>query len=151
MMFKSSTPVAEPAPVSSDLPEDKSDLVPVSHVSLELDAPVGGWAAYLSGRGITVIQDDIGRASIARADAKMLLDEQRENERRQREAAEARDRAAVQADKAWRSQLSRGVSWLDMPPGVAPAAAMLAVDEDSRVSVREQLLQQELAHLSNGG
>jgi hypothetical protein len=37
-----------------------------------------------------------------------------------------------------------------MPPGVAPAAAMLAADEDSRVSVREQLFQHELAHLSSG-
>jgi hypothetical protein len=120
-------------------------------LELDLPAPTTGWLIELDRRNIEIVLDDLGRTSIARADAKMLLDEQRENERRQREAAEARDRAAVEADKAWRSQLSRGVSWLDMPPGVAPAAAMLAVDEDSRVSVREQLLQQELAHLSNGG
>ena len=58
------------------------------------------------------------------------------------------EKAAVEADKAWRASLPRGVSWLDKPPNIHPAAAMLAVDEDSRVSVREQLLQQELALLN---
>ena len=134
-----------------DHPAVPTEPVPLSVLELDLPAPTTGWLIELDRRNIEIVLDDLGRTSIARADAKMLLDEQRENERRQREAAEARDRAAVEADKAWRSQLSRGVSWLDMPPGVAPAAAMLAVDEDSRVSVREQLLQQELAHLSNGG
>jgi hypothetical protein len=150
-MFKASVPVVEPAPDAVDHPAVPTEPVPLSVLELDLPAPTTGWLIELDRRNIEIVLDDLGRTSIARADAKMLLDEQRENERRQREAAEARDRAAVEADKAWRSQLSRGVSWLDMPPGVAPAAAMLAVDEDSRVSVREQLLQQELAHLSNGG
>jgi hypothetical protein len=150
-MFKASVPVVEPAPDAVDHPAVPTEPVPLSVLELDLPAPTTGWLIELDRRNIEIVLDDLGRTSIARADAKMLLHEQRENERRQREAAEARDRAAVEADKAWRSQLSRGVSWLDMPPGVAPAAAMLAVDEDSRVSVREQLLQQELAHLSNGG
>jgi hypothetical protein len=74
--------------------------------------------------------------------------EQLEAEARKREVAERQERQFIEADQQWRSQLNPGVHWLDMPPNIHPAAAMLAADEDSRVSVREQLLQQELAHLN---
>jgi hypothetical protein len=82
-MFRNN-PASEPAPVVT-VPAD--DLVPLRHLSLEVDEPVGGWTAYLTGRGLEVLTDDIGRKAISRADARQLLDEQREAELRQREIA----------------------------------------------------------------
>ena len=144
-MFRN-TAVAEP----DAIPTISDETVALSVLSLDVTPPAVGWDVYLSDRGVEIVIDDVGRKSVSRSDARALLAEQREAESQKRAAAEAAERAAEAADKAWRASLPRGVSWIDMPPGIHPAAAMLAVDEDSRVSVREQLLQQELAHLANG-
>ena len=73
-----------------------------------MDPPaVVGWAVYLAGRGIAIQVDDIGRQAIARADARQLLDEQRE----MREIArkhELIERQAVEADRQRRAQLWQG-------------------------------------------
>ena len=63
---------------------DPADLlVPLSVLALDLSAPsVGGWPAYLAGRGIEVVADDLGRDSITRADARRLFTERREAEAR---------------------------------------------------------------------
>jgi hypothetical protein len=84
-MFRTA-PAAEPAP---DVKFSADDLIAISVLALDLaEPPVGGWAAYLKGRGIAVIDDGIGRPSISRDDARQLLDEKRENEARRREIAE---------------------------------------------------------------
>jgi hypothetical protein len=122
-MFRNNTaPVAEPA--HDMAPAD--DLVPVSHLGLDLDVPVIGWAAYLKGRGIPIVLDSIGRSAISCADAKQLFDEQRAHECRQREAAVRTEQAAIAADKAWRSQLPVGLPWYDVPAGLLPVVAMTA-------------------------
>jgi hypothetical protein len=69
-------PAAEPAP-DVIVP---ADVIPVSHIELDLVTPVEGWASYLAGRDIAVVIDDVGRLSISREDAKRLFDEHRENQ-----------------------------------------------------------------------
>jgi hypothetical protein len=107
-----------------------ADLVPLSVLALDLAAPsVGGWPAYLAGRGIAVVPDDIGRLAVSRDDARRLITERREAEARGREAAE---RQAVELDRQWRAQLWGGVPADHLPPGVAPAAAMLQAARDAQ-------------------
>jgi hypothetical protein len=57
-----------------------------------LPEPAGGWVAYLAGRGIEVITDDIGRDAISRDDARLLIAERRAAEARKREVAERQER-----------------------------------------------------------
>ena len=45
-------------------------VVPLSHLSLDLPKPPSGWVAYLTGRGVAVVEDDLGRPSIPRAAAR---------------------------------------------------------------------------------
>lgn len=143
-MFRTTAPAVESASDVSEI----SDGIPLSHLELDLPAPPLGWMLELDRRGIQVITDDLGRLAISREDARTLIVEHNANEARRREVAAENERQAVERDRQFRAQLGRGVHWLDMPPNIHPAAAMLAADEDSRVSVREQLLQQELAHLN---
>ena len=78
-----------PAPVAQ--PADDvivpAELIPLSHVVLDLDAPAVGWDAYLTGRGILIVRDHIRRKAISSADARQLFDEQREAEARRRDVA----------------------------------------------------------------
>ena len=108
------------------------------------EPPVGGWVAYLKGRGIEVLTDDVGRASVSRSDARQLLDEKREAEIRRQEAAERQERQFIAADQAWREQLSPGIPWWEFPDGVSPqqAWAQVARDEAPR---RRTLLEDKLA------
>jgi hypothetical protein len=62
------------------IPSQREALIPLSHLELDVPAPVGGWNHYLAECGIQVLEDDIGRAAISRMDAKRLLAERREAE-----------------------------------------------------------------------
>jgi hypothetical protein len=140
MMFRSTATATEPAP---DGVAPAVDLVPVSHISLDLSEPGCGWVAYLNGRGVEVVTDDIGRPSIARADARQLFDEHRESEARKQAALARQELEAIERDKAWWSQLPVGLPWYEIPDGVPPSAAMLqAAKDDSprRRSLTEDLL-----------
>jgi hypothetical protein len=47
------------------------ELIPLSVLELDLEPPsVGGWRPYLADRGVAVVEDDLGRASVARSDAR---------------------------------------------------------------------------------
>ena len=142
-MFRTSAPVAEPAPdvVGTAVP---TDLIPLSHLELDLPAPTLGWLIELDRRGIEIVLDDVGRKSVSRDNAKMLLDEQREREVRQREAAARNEQLAVEADRVRLASIRRGVPAVDLPPGVAPATAMLAADHDAQPK-RTSPLQEALA------
>ena len=109
---------------------DVADLIPLSHLALDLDPPAVGWAAYLTGRGIEIVHDDIGRKAISRGDAKRLFDERRDNEARAREVMARQERAAVQKDEQFRAALPRGLAWHQVPMGLTPAQAMAASDPD---------------------
>ena len=82
-MFKTSAPVAEPAPDVVASPP--TEPVPLSVLELDLPAPTTGWLIELDRRHIPIILDDLGRRAISRDDARVLLAEQRENERRKQE------------------------------------------------------------------
>ena len=128
-MFRSTdTPVVEPAP-DVKVP---ADLVPLSHLELDLAAPVEGWPSFLAARGVEITLYDIGRMSISRGEARTLLVEQREREARGREKAAEVDRAAIEAYRSWRAGVWGGVPADRMPPGVAPAAVMLQASRDDR-------------------
>lgn len=58
------------------------------------------------------------------------FDEQREAEARKREVLERQERQAIEADRLRRASIWRGVPADHMPPGVAPAAAMLQSAHD---------------------
>ena len=62
-MFHKSDALERPAGVMND------ELIPLSHLALDLDVPPEGWTVYLEGRGIAVVADDLGRLAIARSDA----------------------------------------------------------------------------------
>jgi hypothetical protein len=139
-MFKSLPAAVPPVVVSSD------DLIPISHLSLDLDAsPPGGWDAYLDGRGIPVVFDDIGRKAVSRDDARQLFDEHREAEVRRWEAAKRADEQAVEADRLRRAQIWQGVPADHMPPGAAPAAVMLQASRDAQPR-RQSVLQEALSN-----
>jgi hypothetical protein len=57
-----------------------------------------------------------------------------------REAAERNEQLAIEADKLWRSQLSPGVPWYQIPPEPLPASAMLAAARDEGPRRRSPLV-----------
>jgi hypothetical protein len=135
-MFR--TTVTAPAPPADVV--DPSDHIPLSVLALDLpEPPAGGWAAYLTGRGITVLTDDIGRPAITRADARQLLDEHRENEARKREMAARQEREAVERDRAFRAALPTGLHWTDIPAGVSAQQLWAAAEKDARPRRRSVL------------
>jgi hypothetical protein len=135
-------PVVEPAP-DVKVP---AELIPLVVLELSLAAPVE-WAAFLADRGMSIIIDDIGRPSVSRSDARLLLTEQREAEVRRREKAAELERQAVEQDRLRRASLPTGIPAGMVPDGLAPAEAMMLAGESSAPrakSVREQLLEREL-------
>jgi hypothetical protein len=147
-MFNKTTapvPVTEP-----DAPDDvvPADPIQISYLALDLDAPaVGGWPAYLAAKGIAVVVDDIGRPSIARDDARMLLTERREAEIRNREVMARREAQLIQQDQLRRANMPTGIPAGMVPDGMTGAEAMVLAGEKRRPrSVREQLLEKELSH-----
>ena len=125
-----------------------SEPVPLSQLRLDIEQPGEGWAAFLAGRGIEVVSDDIGRPSIARADARRLFAEQREHEARKAEMLRAADEAAEEYDRQRRAQIWRGVSADMLPVGATPASVMLAAAKDAQPKRRTPL---EEALSNDGG
>lgn len=118
----------------------------MSVLSLDLPEPPLGWAAYLNAKGVEVVGDDIGRASISRDAARQLFDEYRADEVRKAEHRARQEREAIEADRQFRAQLPRGLSWVDVPPGVLPVVAMTAADraaQPKRTSVLQEALSGE--------
>jgi hypothetical protein len=146
-MFRTVTDT-EPAPVEVA----PAEPVPISVLSLDLaEPPVGGWAAYLKGRGIEVVTDDIGRESVSRSDARMLLAEQAEAEVRKREIMERNEQRMAAADQAWRAGLHKGVPWYRLPDGMSPGEAMAFAEAEANrhKSTWESLMEAELTGSPN--
>jgi hypothetical protein len=141
MFHTKPTAVTEPAPAEVE----PAELIPLSHLALDLGEPSTGWASHLADRDIAVVIDDVGRASVARSDARLLFDERREAEARQREAAARNEQRLIEADQQRRAQLWGGISALDLPPDVRPAAAMLQAARDARPR-RQSPLQHALSN-----
>jgi hypothetical protein len=132
--------VTEPA---SDV-KVSADLIPLSALALDLDAPAEGWPVFLADRHLEIVLDDLGRSAISRDAARRLFDERRENEVRARELAERQEREAVARDQEWRARLPRGVPWYEVPDGVLPVVAMTAADRAAQPK-RATVLQEALS------
>jgi hypothetical protein len=147
-MFRS--PVAADPPFSTNVePAEQGGnhgchLIPLSVLELDLAAPPLGWNVYLAGRGIAVVDDDIGRPAVARADARMLIAEQREAEARGREKAAELERQAVEQDRLRQAQIWVGIPADLLPADVHPATVMLQAVQDARPR-RQSMLQEALA------
>jgi hypothetical protein len=61
---------------------DACRRIPISHLSLDVSEPVLGWSAFFEERYITVMDDSLGRPSVARHVLGDLIAEQREREAR---------------------------------------------------------------------
>jgi hypothetical protein len=88
-----------------------ADLIPLSHLALDLSEPADGWTVWLSDRGVAISFDDLGRRAIRRGDAKELLDQQRQNEIRQQDHAARVEAEAIEKDREFRAALSPGIPW----------------------------------------
>jgi hypothetical protein len=137
-MFSKTTPVP-----ASDVVVP-AELIPISHLALDAPEPSVGWTAYLNANGVEVVVDDVGRSAISRVAARQLFDEHREAEARKAEKRAAAERVAVEQDRRRRASIWGGVPADAVPPGVAPAAAMLQAAVDSRPR-RRSVLEDALA------
>jgi hypothetical protein len=70
---------------------DACRRIPLSYLALDIDEPIEGWMAFFEKRNVAVMDDPVGRPSVARFVLTQLLDEQREREARM--VAEAAERA----------------------------------------------------------
>jgi hypothetical protein len=120
-MFRS-LPAAEPAP--DVIP--KESPVPLSVLSLDLEQPPIGWAAYLNNLGVEIVTDDLGRPSIHRHDARRLIAEHHDNEVRKAEVRAAAEKRAIESDQAFRARVGRGVPTSTIPTNSTYAQAALA-------------------------
>ncbi len=144
-MFRSTPPViAGPTAHHDVAPSD--DLVPLVVLELSLGEPgLGGWPLECARRGITIVEDDIGRPSVTRSDAKRLIAEKRADEARQAQLRAAAEKRAIEQDQAFRAQLGRGIPASAIPAGMTYAAALMEAELDaqayrpSRASMAEDL------------
>jgi hypothetical protein len=73
---------------SSEAPVcDTCRRIPLSHLSLDVSEPLVGWEAFFEERYITVMDDSLGRPSVARHVLADLIAEQRAHESRLTEEA----------------------------------------------------------------
>ena len=75
--------------------DEEAGLIPLSHLSLDVDMPLIGWLAFFAKRGIEVLEDDLGRSAVRREVLGELLSERREREAKL--AVQAAERAAAQS------------------------------------------------------
>jgi hypothetical protein len=140
MFSKATAPVTEPAPdVIEQGSSGRTSLIPLSHLELDLPAPGSGWDAYLTGRGIQIVLDHIGRSAISSADARQLFDEQREVEARRRDVAARQEQQAIEADRRFRAALPKGLHWSEIPVGVSAAEMWAAAEKDAKPKRRTPL------------
>jgi hypothetical protein len=78
MSRNTKTAVQDPKVVACDA----CQLVPLTHLSLDLDEPTAGWAAMLAGRQVEVVEDDLGRPSVPRRVLGELLADREDQEAR---------------------------------------------------------------------
>jgi hypothetical protein len=127
-MFRRDSAAAEVGEIEQgDATWHHADLVPISHLKLDLPDQ-SDWHAYLAARNIEIVEDAIGRASIAHAAARMLIAEERQREQLRREKAAEAEQQAVEADRAFRAALPKGLAWYELPDGVSFVEAAAAAE-----------------------
>jgi hypothetical protein len=129
-MFNKTTPVIESTDTDVVVPADAP--IPLSVLSLDVDPPTTGWEPFLTVRNIAVVIDDIGRKAVSRDDARRLITEKHENERRAQEVAKQNEQRLIEADRVRRASIWGGIPADHLPVGVSAASAMFAADRDAR-------------------
>ena len=117
--------------------------IPLNHLSLDLDTPVGGWPAFFAERGVEVVEDDLKRLSVRREVLGELLAEREEEFRVA--ALRAEQAAALRTPVPAGVPAQEGSSALEsmmMAPGYVSAREELG---NGRVSVTQELLDERLA------
>ena len=109
-----------------------SDPIPLSALSLDHPEPPIGWAAFLAARDIPTELDDLGRWSVSRAMARLLLAEQRDQQEAAGRARIEAEQRAVEADRRFRARLHPGIPASAFPDGVLPVVAMTAAGRDAQ-------------------
>jgi len=124
--------------------------IPLSYFELDHPEPPDGWAQLLDREGVELTEDAIGRVALRREDAARLIgarraeEAYREDERLRHQAEQDRRNAEWVA----RYPVARGVPPID---GLTATEQMLLAGADDRPrSVTEELLDDELAHLTRG-
>lgn len=72
-------------------------FIPITHLGQDVAEPIVGWTAFFAERGVEVVEDDLGRASVPRQVLADLLAEARDREVRE-EARQAEQIAAASGD-----------------------------------------------------
>jgi hypothetical protein len=129
-MFRT-TPAVDTEQVDADA-STPAELIPLSVLELDLAAPVHGWAAYLTGRDVEVTLDDIGRLSVSRDVARMLLTERSEAEAEEARKRQEIERRLIEQDQLRQAQIWGGIPADMIPIGVSPAQAMVAAEKHAR-------------------
>jgi hypothetical protein len=120
--------------------------VPLSELERDLPAPADGWAAELDRRGVAVIEDDLGRASVPRSVARDLFAEARE----QRQVAARRraeiERRAIEADQRFRAGLPAGIPAGAVPEGISAGQLLMLSDPERQGARRSSVVEDALAN-----
>ena len=140
-----SRPVAAADPTTNVDVAVPPELIPLSHLALDLPTPDEGWALFLGRRAITIRPDSLGRDSIDFGSARRLLDEQRAHVLRQAAQRRVAEQAAIEQDEAFRASLGRGIPVDAIPAGMTYGEAVQEAELNSRpysprASVVEDLL-----------
>jgi hypothetical protein len=106
-----------------------ADLVPVSHLSLDLPDQ-SDWHAYLAGRNIEIVPDASGRASITSGACRVLIAEARQREQLRQDQLARIEAEVVAADELRQARMFRGIRADDVPVGMTAAQYMMAGDPD---------------------
>jgi hypothetical protein len=114
------------------------ELIPLSHLLLDLDPPVDGIDLELTRRGVPVVLDDLGRRAVSAEAARMLLAGQAEAAERGRELARRREEEAAAAHRP-----HGGVPAI---PGATAFESMLVASPPDRPGRRVSVLEDALAH-----
>ena len=108
------------------------EVIPLSHLALDLPMPSEGWPNFLGRRAISIVPDFLGRDSIGVDAARRLLDERRGDELRLHKQASLAQEMEEEADKLRRALIWKGVAADMLPVGVGAGDAMLQAARDSR-------------------
>jgi sensor c-di-GMP phosphodiesterase-like protein len=119
--------------------------VPLAELACDLPEPVGGWPVELGRRGVVIVADDLGRPAISRDEARVIYAEHREAEVRKAAKAAALERQQVEADRAFRAQLPRGIP-AAVTEGVNAGLLMMLSDPERQGSRRRSVLADALEH-----
>ena len=128
-MFNSKS-IENPEPSRVDV-DPVEQPVPLSELELDLPAPGEGWPAHLAHRGVEIVLDDLGRAAVARGDARRLFTERREAEAKAREHAAAAELQAIERDRQFRASLGRGLPTSMIPAGMSAGEVVASAELDS--------------------